>query len=163
MHITLSAKQEPLLYWVATAYIILIVVIIGGMLAHNILDFVKKSKHQLMVRRGLIEEEHVGHALYLRMSFGERLQHGTLVVSFITLVITGFALKFPEAWWVAPLQQREPARSSTIRSIVHRIAGVVMVLASLYHLLLPVLRPARQAAPPRPAAHRSRTCATRSA
>ena len=130
----------------ATAYILMIVVIVGGMFVHNLLDFVKKSKRKLMVRRGLIEEEHVGHALYLRMSLNERLQHGTLVVSFLTLVITGFALKFPEAWWVAPLQRVSPSVFA-IRSVVHRIAGVVMVLASLYHLLLPVLRPAREAAP----------------
>ena len=132
VHISLSAQKEPLLYWVATAYIILIVLVVGGMFLHNALDFIKKSKRQLMVRRGLAEEEHVGHALYLRMSLGERLQHGTLLVSFVTLVITGFALKFPEAWWVAPLQRVSPSVFS-IRSIVHRIAGVVMVLVSIYH------------------------------
>lgn len=133
VHISLSAQNEPLLYWVATAYIVLIVVVIGGMLAHNALDFIRKSKRHLMVRRGLAEEEHVGHALYLRMSLGERLQHGTLLVSFITLVVTGFALKFPEAWWVAPLQRLSPAMFS-VRSAVHRIAGIVMVLAGVYHL-----------------------------
>ena len=132
VHITLTEQQEPLLYWVATSYILLIVLIIGGMLVHNLLDFIKKSKRQLMLRRGLIEEEHVGHALYVRMTLGERLQHGTLVVSFLTLVITGFALKFPEAWWVAPLQRLSPSIFG-IRSIVHRVAGIVMVIASLYH------------------------------
>ena len=132
VHISLDAQQEPLLYWVATGYIILIVLLIGGMLLHNALDFVKKSKHLLKVRRGLIEEEPVGHGLYLRMTAGERLQHATMVVSFVILVITGFALKFPEAWWVAPLHRISPAIFS-IRSIVHRIAGVVMVLVSLYH------------------------------
>ncbi len=133
VHISLSAKQEPLLYWVATAYILLIIVLIGGMLAHNVLDFVRKSKHLLKVRRGLIEEEPTGHALYLRMTVGERLQHATMVISFIVLVTTGFALKFPEAWWVAPVRQISPTMFE-IRSIVHRIAGVVMVLVSLYHL-----------------------------
>ncbi len=134
VHIDLKDKaDEPMLYWVATFYLLLIVVVIGGMLVHNILDFRRKSKHLLMVRRGLIEEAHHGTALYLRMSLNERLQHGTLVVSFITLVFSGFALKFPEAWWVAPWQHMTPAFFAT-RSIVHRIAGVVMVLASLYHV-----------------------------
>ena len=132
VHISLNAQQEPLLYWVATGYIILIVVLIGGMLLHNVFDFVKKSKRLLMIRRGLVTEEHTGHALYLRMTVGERLQHGVMVVSFVTLVITGFALKFPEAWWVAPLQRISPSMFS-VRSIVHRIAGIVMVLVSLYH------------------------------
>ena len=133
VHITLTEEREPVLYWVAMAYVLMIVVIIGGMFVHNVLDFVKKSKRQLMIRRGLVEAEHGGHTLYLRMSLGERLQHGTLVVSFITLVITGFALKFPEAWWVAPFHRAYPAIFN-VRSAVHRIAGVIMVLASLYHL-----------------------------
>jgi len=132
VHISLSPQQEPLLYWVATAYIILIVVLIGGMLLHNALDFVRKAKRLLLVRRGVIEEEPVGHALYLRMTLGERLQHGAIVVSFVILVTTGFALKFPEAWWVAPLQRISPSMFA-IRSIAHRIAGVVLVLVSLYH------------------------------
>jgi cytochrome b subunit of formate dehydrogenase len=132
VHIALSAQQEPLLYWVATAYILLIIVLIGGMLGHNALDFIKKSKHLLKVRRGLIEEEPVSHALYLRMTLSERLQHATMVLSFVVLVTTGFALKFPEAWWVAPVRQLSPAMFE-IRSIVHRIAGVVMLAVGLYH------------------------------
>ncbi|MBI2406791.1 MAG: cytochrome b/b6 domain-containing protein [Gemmatimonadetes bacterium] len=133
VHITLTQEQEPVLYWVAMGYIILIVLIIGGMLVHNLLDFIKKSKHQLKVRRGLIDAEHGGHTLYLRMSGNERLQHATLVISFVTLVITGFALKFPEAWWVAPLHRNFPGVFD-LRSLVHRIAGVVMLLASVYHV-----------------------------
>ncbi len=133
VHITLTEEREPILYWVAMAYILMIVVVIGGMAVHNLLDFVRKSKRQLMVRRGLIEEEHGGHTLYLRMSFNERMQHASLVASFITLVITGFALKFPEAWWIAPLHRSYPAIFD-VRSAVHRIAGVVMLLASVYHL-----------------------------
>ncbi|MBW7933729.1 MAG: cytochrome b/b6 domain-containing protein [Gemmatimonadaceae bacterium] len=133
VHITLTETDEPVLYWVAMGYIILIVLIIGGMLVHNLLDFVKKSKHNLKVRRGLIEAEHGGHTLYLRMSLNERLQHATLVISFVTLVITGFALKFPEAWWVAPLHRNFPGVFD-LRSLVHRIAGVVMLVASVYHI-----------------------------
>ena len=133
VHITLTQEREPILFWVAMGYVILIVLIIGGMLAHNLLDFVKKSKHTLKVRRGLIEAEHGGHTLYLRMSLNERLQHATLVVSFVTLVITGFALKFPEAWWVAPLHRNLPGVFD-LRSLVHRIAGVIMLVASVYHL-----------------------------
>ncbi len=133
VHITLTEEQQPLLYWVKMAYILMIVGIIGGMLVHNLLDFIKKAKRQLMIRRGLIEGEHGGHALYLRMSLNERLQHATLVISFITLVITGFALKFPESWWVAGIRNAVP-QAFNLRSLVHRIAGVVMVVASLYHI-----------------------------
>jgi hypothetical protein len=36
-----SRAEEPMLFWIVTAYVILIVVTIGGMLAHNVIDFVK--------------------------------------------------------------------------------------------------------------------------
>ncbi len=133
IHLTMTPKQEPLLYWVSTSYVFLIVVIIGGMFFHNLLDFLRKARRRLLIRRGLVLQEHTGHRLYLRMSLSERIQHGTLLVSFGLLVTTGFALKFPDAWWVAPMRSVIPAMFE-LRGIVHRIAAVVMVLASAYHL-----------------------------
>ena len=133
VHVTMTPRQEPLLYWVATSYIILIILVIGGMFLHNLLDFVRKSKRKLLVRRGIIIEEHVGHRLYLRMSLSERIQHGTLLASFALLVFTGFALKFPDAWWVVPIRNISPIMFA-LRGIIHRVAAVIMVMASLYHL-----------------------------
>jgi cytochrome b subunit of formate dehydrogenase len=133
VHIIATSGQDTILYYVSTGYIALIIVTIGGMFAHNLLDFVKKSKRRLMVRRGLIKHPHVSPRLYLRMSLGERIQHGLLLVSFTTLVITGFALKFPDAWWVVPVRELSPVMFE-LRGILHRVAGVIMVLASLYHI-----------------------------
>ncbi|MBM4162211.1 MAG: cytochrome B [Ignavibacteria bacterium] len=133
VHVIATESQEELLYFVATAYIILIVVVVGGMFAHNLLDFVKKSKKQLLYRRGLAERPHVAHRLHLRMSLNERIQHAALLLSFATLVLTGFALKFPDAWWVVPIRNISPTMFE-LRGILHRAAAVVMVAVSLYHL-----------------------------
>jgi cytochrome b subunit of formate dehydrogenase len=132
VHVIATARNDSILYLVSTGYILLIAVVIGGMVLHNVIDFVRKSRRQLMYRRGLLERTHVGHSLYLRMSLGERLQHGTLAISFITLVVTGFALKFPDAWWVAPIGEISPLMFAA-RGILHRIAAVFLVLAGLYH------------------------------
>jgi cytochrome b subunit of formate dehydrogenase len=132
VHLTMTAAQEPLLYWIATGYIVLIIFVVGGMIVHNILDFIRKSRRRLLVRRGLIVEERHGHRLYLRMSLSERVQHATLLVSFGALVFTGFALKFPDAWWVTPIRNISPAMFG-LRGVIHRIAAVLMVLASLFH------------------------------
>jgi cytochrome b subunit of formate dehydrogenase len=67
------------------------------------------------------------------MSLNERIQHGTLLLSFGALVLTGFALKFPDAWWVVPIQNISPIVFE-LRGIVHRIAAIIMVLASIYHI-----------------------------
>jgi cytochrome b subunit of formate dehydrogenase len=132
VHVIATDRNDSILYLVSTGYILLIAVVIGGMVLHNLLDFVRKSRRQLMYRRGLIERHHVGHSLYLRMSLGERVQHGTLALSFITLVVTGFALKFPDAWWVAPIGEISPLMFAA-RGILHRIAAVFLVSAGLYH------------------------------
>ncbi len=55
------------------------------------------------------------------------------MISFITLVITGFMLRYPDAFWVVPIRSISPAVFE-IRSLLHRIAAVVMVLVSLYHI-----------------------------
>lgn len=133
VHIIAADGSDRVLYMVTSAYIVLIVVVIGGMFIHNILDFVRKSRRKLMERRGILPHHNVGHRLYLRMSLGERMQHGALLVSFCTLVVTGFALKFPDAWWVAPVRSLSPFMFE-LRGLLHRIAGVVMVVTGLYHI-----------------------------
>ncbi len=133
VHLTGAAKDSPLIYWIATIYLLLIVGTIGGMLLHNLLDFVRKSKQQMKIRRGEIEEEPTGHGLYLRMTVSERLQHGALALSFTLLVLTGFMLRYPEAWWVLAIR-RLSDRFFTLRSLTHRVSAVVMVAASLYHV-----------------------------
>ncbi len=134
VHLEPVASDEPLLYWIATIYTFLIVGVVGGMFLHNAVDFYRKARHRLRRRRGLEPEpEPVGHALYVRMTRSERLQHASLLVSFVVLVVTGFMLRYPESWWVEGLR-RVWGDLFEIRSIVHRIAGVLMVGASVVHL-----------------------------
>jgi cytochrome b subunit of formate dehydrogenase len=128
-----SKSEEPLLYWIATGYILLIVVTIGGMLVHNALDFFRKSRRHLMMRRGLLPHPHPGSDLYPRMNKNERFQHAALLLSFMTLVVTGFMLRFPDVWWVQWIRSLSDAVFDT-RSLIHRVAGVVMLAASLYHV-----------------------------
>ena len=134
VHVVSSSRgDQPLLYWIGTLYLILIVTVVGGMLLHNLLDFLRKSKRHMQIRRGELVEPPAGRALYLRMTVGERLQHGALTVSFILLVVTGFMLRYPDAWWVLALRRFSPG-AFDVRSKVHRICAVVMVAASLVHV-----------------------------
>lgn len=72
--------------------------------------------------------------MYLRMSPNERIQHALLFTSFITLILTGFGLKFPESFWVKWIVYIIGEHAFEARGIVHRIASIVMIAASLYHL-----------------------------
>ena len=64
-----------------------------------------------------------------RMTVNQRWQHLMLLSSFIVLVITGFALKFPDTWFAHTLGMGEH-----LRGIIHRIAGVVLIAAGIYHV-----------------------------
>ncbi len=45
------------------------------------------------------------------------------------LVLTGFALKFPDSWFAVML-----AMGEHLRSVIHRIAAVVLIAVSIYHI-----------------------------
>ena len=99
-------------------YISMIVVVIGGMVLHNLLVFRKKlALHRASRPRQV-----------LRMTLAQRIQHLTLLTSFFTLVLTGFALKYPSSWLALTFVNEH------VRSLIHRGAGVVMIAAGLYHV-----------------------------
>jgi cytochrome b subunit of formate dehydrogenase len=67
------------------------------------------------------------------MTVNERIQHITLALSFLTLVLTGFMLSYPNSWWASHIRDL----SSDVfeaRSLLHRICAVIMVSVSLYHI-----------------------------
>ncbi|MGZ4164707.1 MAG: hypothetical protein ACXVPK_11785, partial [Tumebacillaceae bacterium] len=105
---------------VSKFYVWMIVFTIGGMLLHNIIIF----------RRKLEDSRKASPRIMFRMSKLQRVQHLTLLISFFVLVFTGFALKFPNSFFDLLL-----GNSEKFRSVVHRIAGVVLILTGVYHVM----------------------------
>jgi cytochrome b subunit of formate dehydrogenase len=146
IHVTVSRADAPILFYVQAFYLLMILGTIGGMLGHNGLDFLKKVRRHLATWQGGAPPRHThseeAGRTYLRMSLSERMQHALLATSFITLVYTGFALKFPESWpfaWLAGLET-----GAAWRSLIHRGAALVMILACVWHLLYLPTRRGRQ-------------------
>ena len=134
VHVVMTSADQPVLFMVRNIYLLLIVMTIGFMLAHQGLDFAGKIRQHLKVQMG--EADPHAHALkrwFVRMTLGERIQHALLAVSFFTLVYTGFALKFPETWMFAWLARLEGGYAW--RGIIHRAAAVVMITCSLGHVV----------------------------
>jgi cytochrome b subunit of formate dehydrogenase len=81
------------------------------------------------------------HKLYfIRLNFNERVQHLIFVICFIVLVITGFMIKIPEE-----IVHMLGIMGKTVfyyRSILHRTAGVIMILVSAYHVYYLLFRTA---------------------
>jgi len=105
--------------WVRIIYTILILAIIGSMFLHNFIIWRSKAASR----------RHMQNPMMQRMSTNQRWQHLLLLTSFIILVLTGFALKYPNSWFADLL-----GMSEHVRSIVHRIAGVVLIAAGFYHV-----------------------------
>jgi cytochrome b subunit of formate dehydrogenase len=105
--------------WVRWFYLALIFAVIGAMFLHNAIIWRSKA-----VARHSVQNPNM-----VRMTENQRWQHLILLTSFIILVVTGFALRFPNSWIAAALPMAEK-----LRSVVHRVAGVILIGAGIYHL-----------------------------
>jgi len=132
VHISPETDTTTIVYYVRLFYIWLIVLTIGAMFIHNFLDLFRKIKIRY---HGLENVHHVGvqDTTFIRLTFNERIQHLILMTTFTTLVITGFALVFPNAWWVAPFLKLDFGFS--IRGFLHRAAAGLFVALAIYHVI----------------------------
>ena len=134
VHVTEGKAEPAAMRWVRWFYLLVIPVTIGLMLLHNGGDWVRKLiERRFSVRRDNLADRSFSEHGELRMLFFERVQHAVLALSFITLVWTGFALKYPDQWWARPLLLMEGTYA--MRSLIHRIAAAVFMAISLTHLV----------------------------
>jgi formate dehydrogenase gamma subunit len=100
-------------------YIPLIVLVIAGMAVHNGLIWVRKAVAKKRQAREVV-----------RLTVNQRVQHWFLLTSFIALVLSGFALQYPDSWLASLLGGNE-----YLRRMVHRVAAVIMLVVGIYHLV----------------------------
>jgi len=88
------------------------------MALHNVLVWRRKVAARRRERRTIV-----------RLTANQRLQHWLLLTSFIVLVLSGFALQYPDslpAWLLGS--------NEYLRRIIHRVAAVVMLVVGVYHI-----------------------------
>ena len=105
--------------WIRKFYLGMIFAVIGSMLLHNF----------ILWRSKVIALRKLQTTFVTRMPLRFRIQHAALLTSFFLLVLTGFALKFPDSWFASMLTLGEH-----MRGLLHRIAAVVLIAVSVYHL-----------------------------
>lgn len=135
-----GGKEPPGVTWVRRIYLGLISLTIGLMLLHILADWFRKL-YELSFRPGgqsgaarlaRATVRSVAHP-EIRMLGAERIQHGLLIISFVILAWTGFALRYPDQIWARPLLAWEG--EFPVRATIHRMAGAVLIVLSLIHLL----------------------------
>ena len=120
-----TGPAHPVVQWIRRVYWVVIPLTLGFMILHNLLDWLAKLRRH---RR----PEH-GQGQVVRMNLWFRIAHWGVMLSFPTLVFTGFALKYPDSWWSAPFLLW--GRHEAFRGTLHRIAAVVLIASTLYHLI----------------------------
>ncbi len=119
VHIDVPLKADfssIVIAWIRRFYLVLILATIGGMVLHNFLVWRKKALAAKAAQLRTI----------VRLTRQQRVQHAFLLTSFITLVITGFALAYPDSWLRLFMGE-------TFRYWGHRVAGIILISVGLYH------------------------------
>jgi cytochrome b subunit of formate dehydrogenase len=118
-----SKIQRPPADVVKIVYVVLLVAIIGGMAAHNgliwwyhVVEKYRREKKSKKVRR------------FTKL---EAVEHQLNLIAFFVLVLTGFALKFPDAGWVRVTESF--GLSEELRGLTHRVMAVLMIGVALVH------------------------------
>lgn len=120
IHGTPGISQTTAARVIQQIYITAIILIIGAMVIHWLIDLRKQIKNVLNKEQRQ------------RMNLNEVWQHTFLMISFLVLVITGFALRYSDAWWVNLLFGREGGFA--LRGIIHRVAAVVFIITVIWHV-----------------------------
>ncbi len=142
VHVSTTNAEPVPLKWIRLIYVTIICVTIGLMLLHQGGDWVRK-----MIRLRFPGSSAAGAAAAgdmkaagagapqeeVRMFPFERMEHALLVVSFVVLAWSGFALRYPDQWWAQPLLLKEVERP--MRSLIHRVAGAAFIALSVSHLV----------------------------
>ncbi len=97
--------------------------VIGGMCAYVFLDYLNKLREHYRIMKA--------QAQILRWTLNERIQHLLLVITFVVLAYTGFALRYSHAWWALPFTVIE--NGFDWRGILHRIMAALFSLLCIYH------------------------------
>ncbi|MFQ6673320.1 MAG: cytochrome b/b6 domain-containing protein [Fidelibacterota bacterium] len=114
-----ESLRTPLADMVQKIYIVAIIVIIGLMVIHWLIDLLRQIR--LIMAKPQIR----------RMRPGEVWQHTLIMFSFIVLVISGFALRFSESWiagfffgWRSGFE---------LRGTIHRMAAITFIVTVVWH------------------------------
>jgi len=127
VHVIATEARFTVVYYIRLIYLSLIYLTIGGMVLHNLLDFIRKARMPAVRNLATVQTEEE------RMSLGFRVAHGLVMISFPLLIYTGFALKYPESWWAQLVIQWESELG--LRGWLHRAAAVALLGSLVFHFV----------------------------
>jgi predicted CXXCH cytochrome family protein len=134
-HATHDDKERwPWMYWSFWGMTTLLVSTMGAALLHTLLFLLRllldrkdwKAHHASLAKPG------ADLRLYRRFDRYVRSQHLLMVVSFITLAVTGMALKFSYMPWAALIAQALGGIEAM--SVLHRVSAILLLFVFVWHV-----------------------------
>jgi cytochrome b subunit of formate dehydrogenase/nitrate/TMAO reductase-like tetraheme cytochrome c subunit len=154
VHSLVDRDNNFVAWLVRQAYTLLVVGLIGAFLLFVLIDLL--GRFRIRMGWGPPETEHVDQSrwsdedllvspseTFVRMGYTARLQHGVLMLSFLLLVATGLPVFLHDSSWMHALLDIEGG--FRLRSKLHRIAAIVLIGLSLWHLLILAMLPRARA------------------
>ena len=143
VHATRNARTHPLEFGVGVFFVIATLGILLPILTMNVLGLIRelfpshRAEKEIEHLVKVAEKKAAREGGILRFTGSLRLQHAFLVVVFVVLCLTGFPMKFSESPWAPPIY--DLFGGIHIAPIIHRIAGVALMVGFAVHIILIML------------------------
>jgi len=140
VHANRDIATHTLEFAVALFFVIMTLAILLPVLTLNILGYVREifpsheAEKEIERLKKLAEKKVAADGKIQRFRGSLRVQHALLVILFVILCLTGFPLKFAHTSW-APVVL-DFFGGIEVAPIVHRIAGVALLLGFILHAIL---------------------------
>ncbi len=137
IHLDLS-RSRGIEYFIAIVFVLMILSTFGPSMTISLLklfhmtigrDDPDHHREEHLAKR--LMENPVTRKKLIRFTYAQRVQHWILVISFSTLVITGFPMKFADRAWAEWLI-RILGGLTWVRTL-HRYTGAVLLIGMLFH------------------------------
>ncbi|MCS7253128.1 MAG: cytochrome c3 family protein [Armatimonadota bacterium] len=130
-HKLASPSERPAVYWVNLLFELFVIIVLISMFAYTLLDAVVMGA--LWCARAIHKEGEELKGYVQRWNVHQILQHFLFMGSVMALMLTGLPLK--GFWSPISLFLLELLGGVDNAAIIHRVAGIVMLIAVVYHLL----------------------------
>lgn len=147
VHATRNSATHKLEFGVGLFFVIMTLAILLPILTLNVLGLIRElipsheAEEEIERLTRLAERRAAAEGGIMRFTRGHRIQHIFLVTVFVVLALTGLPMKFPQASWAPTIYQL----FGGIRGapIVHRAAGVALIVGFIFHVGMILLNVAR--------------------
>jgi len=141
IHISAHEESAGKVYWVALAFKWLTISVIAGLVLHIGADLARRGIERRRRGKGSGHGhrdggEGVAAALgtrVQRLDLFVRIQHGSMAISVILLILTGVPVKFHETAWAVSVMS--VVGGLEVTGFVHRVAATILMAVAAAHLI----------------------------